>query len=132
MSNVMSKHVFMNAQEIADSCLDGLPDSVRAIGDLIKREDWQKADGKWARPCSGRGGGWEYNPAVFPEAARVDFLRKYYEQLAREALANGAEFFNGLEDKLAERAAFSEALTEAENEVKFHIRFEIGIILYVI
>ncbi|PCI85490.1 MAG: hypothetical protein COB24_12930, partial [Hyphomicrobiales bacterium] len=112
MSDAMPKHVFLNVQEITEGYLDGMPNSVSAISEFAKRNNWQEAGEDFARKRSRRGGGWEYNPAVFPAAARADFLRKYYEQLAREARANGAEFFNGLEAKLAERAAFSEALAE--------------------
>ncbi|PCI85748.1 MAG: hypothetical protein COB24_11825 [Hyphomicrobiales bacterium] len=116
MSSIIPKNIFLNAQEIADNSFDGLPTTESAIIRKSKDEKWQDAGEDLARKRSGRGGGWEYNPSIFPETAQLDFIRKYYANINAEAQARNPEFFAEMqaEKHAVEIIDASRILTENE------------------
>ena len=97
MSAIIPAQIFMNAQEIADACFIEMPTTKMGIIKLAKTNKWQEAGKSFARKRSGRGGGWEYNPSLFPETAQLDFISKYYANINAEAQAKNPEFFIELE-----------------------------------
>ena len=98
MSNLIPKDVFYSPQEIANLKLKTLPTTKQKIIDFAKRENWQSKGEHLARPRSGRGGGWEYNPSVFPEAAQNDFIVRQF----KNALNENSEY---LQETSAKKAA---------------------------
>ena len=61
------------ADEIAAACLPDMPTSKRNVNATAERLDWRAQPGM-ARRRAGKGGGWEYNWALFPERARRKLL----------------------------------------------------------
>ena len=66
------------AAELATLDLQDMPNTVRGVNLLVKRERWrdrQAADGsRLARRRPGRGGGWEYHINLCPPRARMQLI----------------------------------------------------------
>ncbi len=115
MNELIPKNKFYTPQEITNMKLSGLPCSIRAIGDLIKRENWQGQGVSMARKRSGRGGGWEYSPLLFPPTAQDDFVFKYFNDMDRKSRAKNPKFYIKIDAEKVRKLAFKNALAEAEN-----------------
>ncbi|NRA85810.1 MAG: transposase [Rhizobiales bacterium] len=103
MSNLIPKNVFYTPQEIADMELRGLPNDKSHLNKFAKRENWQSKGEDLARPRSGKGGGWEYNPSVFPEVAQNDFIVRQFKNVLNE----NSEY---LQETTAKKAAEKEII----------------------
>ncbi|RXF75044.1 DDE-type integrase/transposase/recombinase [Hansschlegelia zhihuaiae] len=67
---------WLTAREIATEALPALPETERGVQLLSEREGWN-ASLAYARPRSGRGGGFEYNVALFPTLAQLEYKRRH-------------------------------------------------------
>ncbi|MBL1420882.1 MAG: transposase [Alphaproteobacteria bacterium] len=97
MSKIIPAQIFMNSQEIADNGFNEMPATERGIQIFAKNNKWQEADKSLARPRSDGGGGWEYNPSIFPIPAQLDFINKYYANINAEAQAKNPDLFTEME-----------------------------------
>jgi hypothetical protein len=72
--------LWMTATEIAEAALPGLPRDKRKVNELIARDRWALRVGPDGRPLhrkrAGRGGGFEWHCALFPEAARLALVQR--------------------------------------------------------
>lgn len=75
MSTTRPDKEWWTAAEIADARLPGLPDALRSVFNLIKREGWD-VDVVNCRQRTGKGGGKEYSWQLFPFRARKHLLAK--------------------------------------------------------
>lgn len=78
--------VWLTAQEIADEQLPELPTTKMGVKLFAQRCEWDDSLG-YARPRAGRGGGIEYNIALFPELAKLTYKNRHLkiEQVAEAA-----------------------------------------------
>lgn len=72
--------LWMTAAEIADAKLPGLPRDKRKVNELIAQDAWAARVGPDGQPLhrkrAGRGGGFEWNTALFPERARLELVKR--------------------------------------------------------
>lgn len=71
---------WMTATEIAEAGLPGLPREKRKVNELIARDRWALRVGPDNTPLhrkrAGRGGGYEWHSALFPERARLELVKR--------------------------------------------------------
>jgi transposase InsO family protein len=92
---------WLTARELATEALPGLPDTERGVQLLAEREGW--ADSlAYVRKRAGRGGGLEYNIALLPPLARIEYERRH-RKIAAEAPAEAPQIVLGTD--LSGRAA---------------------------
>lgn len=97
---------WFTAQEIADAALPDLPNTMQAIADLAKRQDW-RGNPDFARRRSGRGGGWEYHWRLFPARAQRELISRVNPPDAPKARLDRGEvwaWFDGLPDSVKDKA----------------------------
>ncbi len=77
---MLAAALWMTAQEIAEAGLPGLPRDKRKVNELIARDRWAIRVGPDGaalhRKRAGRGGGFEWHCALFPERARLALVQR--------------------------------------------------------
>ena len=77
---MLAAGLWMTATEIAAAALPGLPRDKRKVNELIAADRWALRVGPDGaalhRKRAGRGGGFEWHSALFPERARLELVRR--------------------------------------------------------
>ncbi len=77
---MLATGVWMTATEIAEAGLPGLPRDKRKMNELIARDRWAMRVGPDGAPLhrkrAGRGGGFEWHSALYPERARLELVKR--------------------------------------------------------
>lgn len=73
------------ARELADEALPGIPDTKRGVQFYAERAGWSDSL-SYVRQRAGRGGGLEYNIALLPALARIEYERRHRRISAPEPI----------------------------------------------
>ena len=75
MSRAAPEREWWTAEELASSSLPDMPTTKRRVNAMADRDGW-RGHPKFARPRTGRGGGWEYHWKLLPARAQADLLKR--------------------------------------------------------